>query len=105
MWWRCGIVSFVDDTVSVVKGDTWDNIKIKTSHGLVEINKWLKSNLLTLNIQKTNYYPFSLCKSILPNRIVHFQECDRSNCNCDIKKIKMIDVLYVLVQVLLSFTY
>lgn len=61
------IIDFVyHDTVIIVKGDTWLKVKQKASVTLENILNWLNKNLLTLNINKTKYIPFSSYKNGLP---------------------------------------
>lgn len=51
------------DTVIIVKGDIWLKVKQKASVTLENIQNWLIKNLLTLNIDKTKYIPFSSFKN------------------------------------------
>lgn len=53
------IFSYADDTAVVFTGQSWDIVQQKAELGLSIIGNWLKENLLTLNISKTNYICFS----------------------------------------------
>lgn len=53
------IFTYADDTAVVFSGDTWEEVRKHAETGLIKIAHWLKSNLLTLNISKTNYICFT----------------------------------------------
>lgn len=56
------IVSYADDTVLFVEGETWNEIQTKINEDLNKITKWFDNNLLTINLSKTMYIPFSSYK-------------------------------------------
>lgn len=60
------ILGFADDTVILYDSDTWNRLRDTISADLPQILNWLDNNLLTLNIDKTKYLPFSSYVSGLP---------------------------------------
>jgi hypothetical protein len=61
------VISYADDTVIVFTGKTWDSVHADAENGLRKVFSWLVSNLLTLNIEKTNYICFSKTNSGQPS--------------------------------------
>ncbi|KAL0860249.1 hypothetical protein ABMA27_010556 [Loxostege sticticalis] len=61
------IVSYADDTAIVFKGKTWDAVHAQAEKGLSKVSSWLRDNLLTLNIQKTNYICFTPYSKFQPD--------------------------------------
>ncbi|CAB3235085.1 unnamed protein product [Arctia plantaginis] len=53
-------VMFADDTALVFSGNTWSEVYERAQSGFNIVSKWLRSNLLTLNNDKTHYITFSL---------------------------------------------
>jgi hypothetical protein len=53
------VFSYADDTVVVFHGKTWESTYEKAERGLNTVSSWLNTNLLTLNIAKTNFMCFS----------------------------------------------
>jgi len=60
------VISFADDTVLFVQGNTWTQVNDNISHDLNLLVKWLDKNLLTINLEKTKYLPFSTNKVRAP---------------------------------------
>lgn len=54
------IVSYADDTELIVADVTWDEARNRAETALQQISYWLRSNLLTLNTDKTKFLTFSL---------------------------------------------
>lgn len=54
------IVSFADDTALFYKGDNWDELKTTVERDMIKIIDWFNYKLLTINLTKTKYIPFSL---------------------------------------------
>lgn len=54
------IVSFADDTTLLFHGKTWEEAAVTAEYGLRVVMRWLRSNLLTLNVNKTQYMCFSI---------------------------------------------
>lgn len=61
------ILSFADDTVLIFEDEAWQSVINKTNIGLIKVRHWLDTNLLTLNIDKTQYMTFSIRKHNFPN--------------------------------------
>jgi hypothetical protein len=81
------IFSYADDTAIVFSGKTWDDVYNKAATGLMRVSEWLRDNLLTLNIQKTNYICFALYNTSQPRNdmTIKLHCCSDSNahtCNC-----------------------
>ena len=60
------LISFADDTVLLVGGDSWIDVEQKIASDVQKMVKWFDSHLLTINLQKTQYLPFSNKKQFLP---------------------------------------
>lgn len=81
------IFAYADDTAIVFSGSSWDAVKRSAEKGLANIYFWLKSNLLTINIDKTNYMCFTINNKTQPENDfkIELHNClyDSSNlCNC-----------------------
>lgn len=80
------IFTYADDTAIVVYGNTWGEVKKSAERSLRVVAKWLQLNLLTLNIEKTNYIPFSIgLKTKAPPEFgITAHTCsDASSCSCE----------------------
>lgn len=107
------IFSYADDTAIVFTGLSWDETKVHTEQGLVEIGKWLNYNLLTLNTSKTHYLSFSIKNQTQPKHNFHIKlhSCINYNnrnynstCTCPtIGKVDRIKYLGVIVDQRLSW--
>jgi hypothetical protein len=68
--------------------ESWNEVKAYAEQGLQHIDEWLGSNILTLNILKTNYICFSIYNDSQPckNFNLKIHQCDatmnRRNCIC-----------------------
>lgn len=77
--------------------------------GLADVATWLNDNLLTLNIQKTNYICFAPYHNSQPApdfavRIHQHQNCDKSLCNCPpIQKVSCLKYLGVMIDQRMSW--
>lgn len=83
------IFSYADDTAIVFTGVTWAAVKKTAEKGLSKIAAWLSTNLLTLNITKTNYITFSKYITTQPSTDFHIKihTCNtntHTNCLCNI---------------------
>lgn len=81
------IFSYADDTAVVFSGSTWTAVKNEAENGLSVIGEWLRTNLLTLNTQKTNYICFSILDGNQPSSDfdikIHGYDCGSDdNCCC-----------------------
>jgi hypothetical protein len=84
------VFSYADDTAILFHGDNWSEVFNTAESGLVKVMHWLKLNLLSLNMSKTNYITFSIRAGSQPetNLCITAHSCqntDTSNaCNCQI---------------------
>lgn len=81
------VYSYADDTALVFEGLTWESVFNAANRGLNVVSTWLKANLLTLNISKTNYICFSINKVTEPDNSlkVKIHDCDGidwQGCTC-----------------------
>lgn len=81
------IITFADDTAIIFKGKTWNEVRESAENGMRIVIDWLNNNLLTLNLDKTKYIPFSIYKNSQPksNFSIKAHSCslvDSANCNC-----------------------
>lgn len=82
------IFSYADDTAVVFTGTSWNTLKVTAELGLKEIASWLNANLLTLNINKTNFICFTPNQRTQPGAdfgiVIHgcANLLQISNCNC-----------------------
>lgn len=60
------VVSFADDTAIIYKATTWDILKHVAEKDFKRILQWFNSRLLTINIKKTHYIPFTSYSRYLP---------------------------------------
>lgn len=82
------IVTYADDTVIMFQNRTWEKLEETANHGLEKISNWLRQNLLTINIQKTYYMPFTINRSTQPKTElklkIHKSTCeDSQQCQCE----------------------
>lgn len=61
------IVSFADDTAIIYKAPNWETLKSVAENDFKKIMKWFRSRLLTINIKKTHYVPFTSYSKYLPS--------------------------------------
>lgn len=83
------VVCYADDTVIMLQDNTWDIVYKKAEVAMTHVKSWFDDNLLTLNVDKSNYMCFTLNKRTYPcyNTIkIHTSNChELSNCNCSQK--------------------
>lgn len=77
-------ISYADDTVLVVTGPNWSIAKSYAEQALRTALDWLDNNLLTVNIEKTKYIPFSLRNSSAPphNFSITAHSCPTPTISC-----------------------
>lgn len=85
---NCNIFTYADDTALIFYAKTWETLKSTAESGLHHISNWLRSNLLTLNVSKTIYVPFTIRKSTLPdsNFDIKIHSCFQpriNSCHCN----------------------
>lgn len=63
---NCKIVTYADDTALIIHGRNWNETAMNAERALSTVMKWLSTNLLTLNVNKTKFITFSINKSGQP---------------------------------------
>ncbi|KAG7313027.1 hypothetical protein JYU34_000107 [Plutella xylostella] len=103
------VFSYADDTALVFYAHSWDEVKRVSEIGLALVSEKLRSNLLTLNIKKTNYLCFSIYNNSQPdnNFNLKIHRCGKICCNtCDclyINKVHSVKYLGVVIDQRLSW--
>jgi hypothetical protein len=106
---RGRIVSYADDTAIVFDGESWESVFRNAESGLCQVTAWLRNNLLTLNVSKTNYICYSKYDSTQPNvnlklKIHTCNQHDFTLCKCiELEKVKYTKYLGVLLDQRLSW--
>lgn len=101
------VFSYADDTALLFEGRSWSDTFNNAKKGLGNVIHWLRLNLLTLNVEKTNYITFSLNNPSQPSEnmqiIAHF--CSNSlTCNCvSIKRVDSTKYLGIIIDNKLSW--
>lgn len=79
-------ISYADDTVILINGNTWEELRSKMIITLKKIKFWLDVNLLTLNWEKTKCLPFCVDSRTKPQFngiILHKEGCNVGKLTCD----------------------
>jgi hypothetical protein len=103
------IITYADDTAIVFTGNSWEAVKINAEIGLVQVDKWLQNNILSLNTDKTNYMCFSIYNDTQPSKdyTIKIHRCDntdRKQCSCPtITKASQIKYLGIILDQRLSW--
>lgn len=101
------IYSYADDTVVIFSGLTWESAYENANTGIDLIKKWLDSNLMSLNINKTSLVPFSLTVSGLKQLksidhlklTIHNSNCSNQMCQCpSLKEVSSVKYLGIIVD-------
>lgn len=97
---NCKIFTYADDTALVFQGSSWADVKSTAEDNLAIVSNWLTQNLLTLNISKSFYIPFSIKNNTQPPTNyeirVHANCNNTGNCSClSISQTKIIKYLGV----------
>lgn len=102
------IITFADDTALCFSGNSWDEVFLNAQAGFETVNKWLQSNMMSLNVAKTKYITFSLKSNLLPSPsfVLTAHNCNSPNsaCNCPtLQRTDHIKYLGVIIDQLLTF--
>lgn len=109
------VICYADDTAILFHGKTWEDTFNITECGLSDVGAWLDSNLLTLNVTKSNFLAFSKTSaaSAPPNIYrkitIHCNMCpnllsDSTVCSCSrIARSEKVKYLGLLIDENLSF--
>lgn len=74
------VASFADDTAIYFSGDSWSSLKATVESDMSKLLHYFKDKLLTVNVEKTCYLPFTSLNSNLPA----FTSLNISGeCSCD----------------------
>jgi len=90
---NCEMISYADDTVILYSAPNWSEAKQGAEQCLNSVKKWLNTNLLTLNINKTKFITFSITKGTQPQ----FQTLDLTD-NAKIYKVENIKYLGIMID-------
>lgn len=102
------ILTFADDTALFFTGSDWDEVFANAQSGFNKVNSWLKTNILTLNINKTKTMAFASRSNGLPVQslsiMAHTCTSVTSSCTCEkIERISEIKYLGVIIDQTLNF--
>ena len=78
------IFMYADDTALLVYGSDWTQAKLQAEALLRKVMRWLNSNLLTLNVDKTNYVTFAPNSALHPpqNYFITAHTCPLTSSDC-----------------------
>lgn len=79
------IFTYADDTAIIVHGTDWEHLKTTAETSLKSVCNWLQLNLLTLNLDKTNFIPFRVHPSTKPptDFVINAHTCNvHIPCSC-----------------------
>lgn len=101
------VLCYADDTAVLFTGHTWESVRNSAEKGLRKITNWFNSNLLTLNMTKTNYICFTINNTTQPNNnfTIKIHTCvDLDMCSCEaIEKVASTKYLGIVVDQRLSW--
>ena len=61
------IITYADDTAIIIEESNWDRVFKLANTTMKVIYEWLNNNLLTINVHKTVYVPFTVDKKTEPH--------------------------------------
>lgn len=102
------IIAFADDTVLLFRDHSWKDVMARAQDGFSTVCQWLRNNILTLNVTKTNYMTFAIQKKSLPNNIAIRAHCcnDVNRCSCPtLERVECVKYLGVYVDSCLTFKF
>lgn len=100
---RDGVVCFADDTVLIIKGNNWSEVKSKAEEIMSVVKDWFDFSLLTLNTDKSKFICYAMSEIGLPtfnSLLIHQNHCKNDlSCNCvsriaSVDKIKYLGVFF-----------
>lgn len=59
------IITFADDAALIFKANKWAEVFYQAQKSIYNVKKWLYDHLLTLNIEETKYFTFSIYKPLI----------------------------------------
>ena len=98
------IITYANDTVILVHGESWPETRIRAESGLKTVMVWLLANLLTLNTDKTTYITFAAIRASQPDcsfqlKISKCGELSGNNCDC-LRITRVHSIKYLGIQIL-----
>ena len=85
------IISYADDTSLVLYESSWRELENAANLAVNDINKWLRNNGLTINVEKTNYILFCNHNNTKPIKFKVIIHDDDQCLDCDCKSITSIN--------------
>ena len=73
-------ILFADDTTLFFTSKTLEDLKFKIDIDLANISQWLYANKVTLNLNKSNFMLFSLCKKNIISLTLKNHSLKQSSC-------------------------
>lgn len=94
------VLSFADDTAIVCTGRTWGEVHSAAEQNIAKVKSWLDRNMLSLNLDKTNYIAFSVSRVGGPADDLSLKlhsDCEHGGCACPkiqrVAKVKYLGVI------------
>ena len=77
---KLSFIQFADDTSIFIKGGSLSEIALSMNSEMKNVTEWLRNNMLTLNVTKTNY----MIMIIIDENIIYRKICSVIflNTNC-----------------------
>ena len=105
---HCSIYTYADDTALLVHGLSWREVQERAEFAVGIVMSWLGANVLTLNIEKTKYIPFSIKSCTQPDDsfVIRAHTCieDMEQCLCPpLVRTTQIRYLGIMIDNLLSW--
>lgn len=101
------LTCFADDTALTICAESWNEVFHKAEQDINLLKKWMDFNLLTMNIEKTNYITFSITSVGQPQNLnikLHSYSCLNLTCQCPIlTRVEEINYLGVKIDQCLSW--
>jgi len=84
---NCKLFLFADDTLLLLTGKNWQEVRLKALSDLFVLKRWFDNNLLSLNISKTKFLPISLSSATdyqIQDLVIHnCSDVLSTTCSCE----------------------